>query len=131
MKIAVGRQRPYAHYGGGSQKSRDNISFYSGHTSLAFSLAVSSGTIATMRGYRLAPVIWGTGLAIAASAGYFRLAADYHYLTDVIAGAVIGSAFGFGIPYIFHRPKDAGPPRTTVSAMPAEGGGLITVSGVW
>lgn len=131
VKIAVGRQRPYAHYGGGSQNPRDNISFYSGHTSLAFSLAVSSGTIATMRGYRLAPAIWGTGLAIAATASYFRLAADKHYLTDVIAGAVIGSAFGFGIPYIFHRPKDAGPPHTTVSAIPAEGGGLIAVSGVW
>lgn len=131
VKIAVGRQRPFAHYGGGSQGPRDNISFYSGHTSLAFSLAVSTGTIATMRGYRLAPAIWGTGLAIAATAGYFRLAADKHYLTDVIAGAVIGSAFGFAIPYIFHRPRDAGPPRTTVSAIPAEGGGLIAVSGVW
>jgi membrane-associated phospholipid phosphatase len=131
VKIAVGRQRPYAHFSVGSQKPRDNISFYSGHTSLAFSLAVSSGTIATMRGYRLAPAIWGAGLAIAATAGYFRLAADYHYLTDVIAGAVIGSAFGFAIPYIFHRPKDGGPPPVMISAVPTEGGGLITVNGVW
>ncbi len=131
VKIAVGRQRPYAHYGGGSQGPRDNISFYSGHTSLAFSLAVASGTVATMRGYRLAPVIWGAGLAVAATTSYMRLAADKHYLTDTIAGAVLGSAFGFAVPYIFHRPKEDGPPPVAVSAAPAEGGGMLIVSGSW
>lgn len=130
-KIAVGRQRPYAHYGGGSQRPRDNTSFYSGHASLAFSLAVASGTIATMRGYRLAPAIWGVGLATAATASYLRLAADKHYLTDTIAGAVLGSAFGFAIPYLFHRPKDSEMPGTTITAMPAEGGGIVMVSGRW
>ncbi len=129
VKIAVGRQRPYAHYGGGSQGPRDNISFYSGHTSLAFSLAVASGTVAQMRGYRLAPAIWGTGLAIAATASYLRLAADKHYLTDTIAGAVIGSAFGFGIPYLFHRPKSEGPPPVSISAAPTSGGAMLMFSG--
>ncbi len=131
VKIAVGRQRPYAHFGGGSTKPRDNISFYSGHTSLAFSLAVASGTVATMRGYRLAPVIWGAGLAIAGTASYLRLAADKHYLTDVIAGAAIGSAFGFAIPYLFHRPKDKRKDLPTISAIPADGGALLSVSGNW
>jgi len=131
IKFASGRQRPYAHYGGGSTSPDDNTSFYSGHTSLAFSLAVASGTVASMRGYSMAPWIWASGLAIAGTTAYLRLASDKHYLTDVITGAVIGSAFGFAIPYIFHRPRTEGPPRTTVSAMPAEGGALIAVSGVW
>lgn len=131
VKISTGRQRPYAHFGGGSVSPRDNMSFYSGHTSLAFSLAVSSGTVATMRGYGLAPVIWGAGLAVAAATGYLGLAADRHYLTDVIAGAVIGSAFGFGIPYIFHRPREDENLRTFFSAVPVQGGALLTVNGRW
>jgi membrane-associated phospholipid phosphatase len=131
VKIATGRQRPYAHFGGGSTTPRDNNSFYSGHTTLAFSLAVSSGTVATMRGYRFAPLVWGTGLAIAATTGYLSLAADRHYLTDVITGAALGSAFGFGIPYLFHRPREEETPRTALSAFPVEGGGLLTVSGIW
>jgi len=131
VKISTGRQRPYAHFGGGSKIPRDNNSFYSGHTTLAFSLAVSSGTVATMRGYRFAPLVWGTGLAIAATTGYLSLAADRHYLTDVITGAVLGSAFGFGIPYLFHRPRQEETQRMSLSAFPVEGGGLLTASGVW
>jgi len=129
VKIAVGRQRPYAHYGAGSQNPRDNISFYSGHTSLAFSLAVASGTVAQMRGYKLAPAIWATGLAVAATTSYLRLAADKHYLTDTIAGAVLGSAFGFAIPYLFHRPRSDGPMPIAVSAAPTAGGALLVFSG--
>jgi len=130
VKIATGRQRPNAHFGGGSTSPRDNNSFYSGHTSLAFSLAAASGTVATMRGYRFAPLVWGTGMAIAATTGYLSIAADRHYLTDVIAGAVLGSAFGVGIPYLFHRPREE-TSHTSFSAAPVEGGGLFTVSGEW
>ncbi|MFH1831131.1 MAG: phosphatase PAP2 family protein [Pseudomonadota bacterium] len=131
VKIASGRQRPYAHFGGGSQSPSDNISFYSGHTTLAFALAVSSGTVASMRGYSLAPWIWGAGLGIAATTGYLSIASDRHYLTDVIAGAAIGSAFGFGIPYLFHRPRARNPKTPLVSVQPAHGGGLITIAGMW
>jgi hypothetical protein len=35
-----------------------DVSFWSGHTSLAFALAVSSGTVASSRGYDLAPLVW-------------------------------------------------------------------------
>lgn len=130
VKTATGRQRPSAHFGSGSTSPSDNNSFYSGHTSLAFSLAVASGTVATMRGYKFAPLVWGTGMAIAATTGYLSIAADRHYLTDVIAGAVLGSAFGFGIPYIFHRPRQNLAPLS-MSALPVEGGGLFSVSGNW
>jgi len=131
VKLSVGRQRPHAHFGDGSNSGNDNMSFYSGHTTLAFSLAVSSGTVATLRGYELAPWIWGSGLAIAATTGYLSIAADRHYLTDVIAGAVFGSAFGFGIPYLFHRPRKEGVSHAVLSASPVEGGGLLNLSGRW
>ncbi len=132
VQISAGRQRPYAHYGtGGSSGPSDNTSFYSGHTSLAFSLAVASGTVASMRGYTMAPWIWGAGLAVAATTGYLRLAADKHYMTDVIAGAAIGSAVGFALPYLFHRPKESGSDKLLLTATPSSGGGMLAVSGRW
>lgn len=109
VKFAAGRERPFVHAlpEGEKQKtekpSDNNVSFYSGHTNFCFALAVSSGTVAQMRGYRYAPVVWATGLAMATSVGYLRIAADKHYLTDVITGAVIGSAAGFALPFFLHR----------------------------
>ena len=45
--------------------------------------------------------------AIGAATAYLRIAADQHYLTDVMTGAVIGSAVGVGVP-LLHRPRRAG-----------------------
>ena len=95
-----------------------------------FSLAVASGVVATMRGYRLAPLVWGVGLALASTVGYLRIAADRHYLTDVLAGATIGSAVGFAIPVIFHHPDwNYRAPR--ISASPLPGGGAIGLAWVY
>jgi membrane-associated phospholipid phosphatase len=111
VKLIVGRQRPMAHFRDSNQEAppdaEDNLSFYSGHTNLAFVVAVASGTIASMRGYRLAPVVWATSLPWAAVTGYLRIAADRHYLTDVLTGALVGSAVGFLVPFVFHRASAA------------------------
>jgi len=112
-KFAFGRERPFVHFlprePNGSHAATDNpaddnLSFFSGHTTLAFALATSSGTVATMRNYRLAPVVWGAGLTAATTAGYLRIAADKHYLTDVITGVVVGSLIGAAVPLVFHSP---------------------------
>jgi membrane-associated phospholipid phosphatase len=108
-KMAVGRERPFVHALPADQRSQtahpsdNNTSFYSGHTTRAFSLAVATGTVAWLRGYRWAPWIWAAGLTVATSIGYLRIAADKHYFTDVLVGAAMGSAFGFGVPYLFHN----------------------------
>ncbi len=108
VKYSVGRARPLLHYGTGTAEEREsrdkNLSFFSGHTSFTFSAAVSAGTVATLKGYRAAPFIWATGLTIAATTGYLRMAADKHYFTDVMVGAVVGSAVGFVVPWL-HRPE--------------------------
>jgi membrane-associated phospholipid phosphatase len=107
-KFLFGRERPFVHALAPDQKlltgqpSDNNLSFISGHTSGAFAVAVASGTVATMRGYRLAPLVWSAGLPLAAVTGYLRIAADKHWLTDVIAGAVVGGLIGFALPYAFH-----------------------------
>jgi membrane-associated phospholipid phosphatase len=107
-KLLVGRERPFAHARTPEEKKLtpaapdDDLSFFSGHTSEAFALAAASGTVGELRGYRLAPLAWGVGGAFAAASGYLRIAADRHWLTDVLVGAVIGVGIGVGIPCIFH-----------------------------
>jgi membrane-associated phospholipid phosphatase len=114
-KFLVGRERPRVHYGK-PVGNDDYVSFYSGHTSFTFALAVSSGTIASLRGYKLAPVVWAGGLSLAATTGYLRIAADQHYFADVMTGAIIGSAIGFVMPWVHrHTSEPAG--ATTARAV--------------
>src|SRR5262249_10240808 len=40
--------------------------------------------------------------AAAASAGLLRIVGDMHYATDVITGAVVGTAVGLGLPFLLH-----------------------------
>ncbi len=107
-KFSFARQRPYSHYKNqagfvdSNMSVDDNLSFYSGHTSFAFSLAVSAGTLSELRNYKYSWMVWTGGLASAAFTGYMRIAADKHYFSDVVVGAVVGSAFGFAIPYFIH-----------------------------
>ena len=117
-KFGFARERPFAHYLPrapdalrelASSPTDDNLSFFSGHTTIAFAIATSSATIATMRGYKLAPLIWGTGLAFGASVGYLRIAADKHYFSDVMTGAIVGSLVGVAIPLILHSPRGDSP----------------------
>jgi len=104
-KLAAARQRPYAHFaapGTLAPSEEDNVSFWSGHTSLCFSLAVSAGTVTSRRGYAIAPYVWATGLTLAATTGYLRIAADRHYATDVLTGAAMGSLVGYAWPKLVH-----------------------------
>jgi membrane-associated phospholipid phosphatase len=113
-KFALARERPFVHFlpraPNGIREltaspSDDNLSFFSGHTTLAFAIATASGTVASLRSYRLAPFVWGAGLTMAASVGYLRIAADKHYFSDVMTGAIVGSAIGIGVPLLFHAPR--------------------------
>jgi len=107
VKMTAARERPFVHFAASSdprlETVEDHMSFFSGHSSLSFSLAVASGTVASIRGYRAAPLVWATGLTVAATTGYLRIAADRHYFTDVLTGAAVGAAVGFSVPYFFHR----------------------------
>jgi membrane-associated phospholipid phosphatase len=111
VKFLAGRERPFVRVLPDDQKGQsndENLSFFSGHASLTFSIAVASGTVATLRHYRGAPYIWATGLTLAATTGYLRIAGDKHYFTDVLTGAVVGSFVGFAVPYWLHRSGGAG-----------------------
>jgi len=108
VKLVVGRERPWIHALPADDKllverpTENNLSFYSGHSTLAFSLATSAGVVASRRGYRAAPLVWGVGLPLAAATGYFRIAADKHWISDVVVGAALGVAAGYAVPRLLH-----------------------------
>jgi membrane-associated phospholipid phosphatase len=102
VKLAVARERPYAHYGV-SDSPEANLSFPSGHTSRAFALATSAGMIAHARGYSIEPIVWAVGMSLAGTSAYLRIAADSHYLTDVLAGAALGISAGLTVPWLMRR----------------------------
>lgn len=114
-KFAVGRERPFVHVLPAAQKgltdhpSDNNLSFYSGHASFAFALAVSAGTVAELRGYEARWLVWAGGLTLAASLPLLRMAADKHYLSDVAVGSLVGAAVGFAVPFFLH-PRVGGTP---------------------
>jgi membrane-associated phospholipid phosphatase len=111
IKYTVARERPWVNHQNPSvlaedpRRSEDNVSFYSAHTGLAFSLVAATATVAQLRGYRSAPYIWGIGLPLALATGYFRIAADRHYLSDVLVGAVVSTAIGIALPRLLHGRK--------------------------
>ena len=116
VKLLVGRQRPYAFFKNdvGYSKSEDNLSFYGGHTSFAFSVVAATVTVASMRGYAGVGIAAGVGFTLAAGVGYFRIAADQHYLTDILVGSAVGGLVGWALPRIFHSPS---PTSATGSAL--------------
>jgi len=130
VKFSVGRQRPFVHHGNFRDPDRaadpdDNLSFYSGHTALSFSIAAAAGTVSDLRGYRSAPWVWGAGMTLAAAVGYLRIASDRHYLTDVLTGAALGTAAGIALPRLLHgRERDRDGSSATVTALPL---GIVVV----
>lgn len=139
VKFTVARERPFAHARGNSpeprtaRKADENLSFYSGHTSLTFTLAAAAGTLAHLRGYRLAPLVWAAGLPIAGTAGYLRIAADKHYLSDVLVGAVVGTAIGILVPIAFHGRRDeaSGSIAPGTVAAPLGSPSMVTLGGAF
>jgi membrane-associated phospholipid phosphatase len=111
VKFAATRERPLVHFTDSPEARRsvaghDSLtSFFSGHTTLAFSMATAAGTIASMRHYRLAPLVWALGVSLAATTGILRVAADRHYMSDVLVGGLAGSLVGFVNPYFVHRKR--------------------------
>jgi membrane-associated phospholipid phosphatase len=126
-KYLFRRTRPWAHDGdpppGQHMGSRDSVlSFVSGHASLAFAMAVSTGSLASLKGDDNKEWVWATGLTFAAATSYLRVAADRHYLTDVLAGAAVGAAVGWGIPRLVDRTPEPTPEPVVLrptSPMPA------------
>jgi membrane-associated phospholipid phosphatase len=136
-KFAVGRERPFVHDLSPAEKSNtaqptdNNLSFFSGHTTVAFAIAASSGTLASLRGYRAAPLVWAVAMPVACISSYLRIAADRHYLTDVLVGAVVGTGVGVAIPWLLHPRIGSVPVQASLSLGSSYGERTFVISGAW
>ena len=121
VKYAVRRPRPYVYDDTLSDAERTKpdatLSFYSGHTSSSFCMATAYSFLFTERhrGSPLVIPVWlGTHL-LAAATGVLRVGAGKHFWTDVLTGAVVGSAVGLIVPWL-HRKGGEPPPGQALTA---------------
>jgi membrane-associated phospholipid phosphatase len=77
-------------------------SFFSRHTTIAFASAVFLSTVYnnSYPDSKWTPYVWTGSLLAAGAVGYFRYEAGEHFPTDIITGAVVGSAIGYFIPHL-------------------------------
>jgi len=122
MKFAAARRRPDAWARGTRTSSDDDLSFFSGHASVAFAAAGAFGTVAWLRGYEAWPAVYAAGFGAATAIAYLRLAADRHWLSDVGAGAAFSTAVGIAVPLLLHRGQ--GDRKVTVTPLPIGTAGL-------
>ena len=83
-----------------NQTDDDDLSFFSSHTSTTAAFAFAVSQIATRRRVRT-PLVFLVGIA-AGLTGYLRIASDRHYLSDVLAGGLVGATVGTLVPRWLH-----------------------------
>ena len=113
-KLVVQRKRPFLYNTSLDDAKRIDLgasessykSFYSGHSSSTFFNAVFiSQVITDVYGKStFSYIVWGLSLSAAAATGYLRYDAGQHFPTDIIVGAITGSAIGYLIP-LLHKTK--------------------------
>jgi membrane-associated phospholipid phosphatase len=108
VKFSVGRARPYTIdapgelLAQGKDVADNNLSFFSGHSTFSFATVAAAATIASLRGYRYAWLMWVVGVPLAATTAVLRLAADKHWASDVLVGTALGLATGMLMPTLLH-----------------------------
>ena len=107
-KHCVTRYRPYMYFEGAPQSAIDDgdykDSFFSGHATLSFA-AASFTTYQALMYYPDSPYKWitiGISYALCTTTAVLRLSSGNHFMTDVLCGAVVGTALGFFIPWVNH-----------------------------
>lgn len=123
-KVVFRRPRPYTYrYLDDSKADADwYVSFYSGHSSTAFSAAVAGSYLfaesAPNRASRA--VMWGTELTLASATAMLRVRAGKHYYSDVFVGMLMGVGLGVGVP-VLHGARY----RPRAEELVAAGGGVV------
>ncbi|OGR82059.1 MAG: hypothetical protein A2901_04475 [Elusimicrobia bacterium RIFCSPLOWO2_01_FULL_54_10] len=121
-RYGVQRPRPVAYEATPPEiRAGEFLSFYSGHTATVFTgLSAASMTYGYRYGHKVWPwaVTFGAGFAESA----LRVAAGRHFYSDVIVGAVMGTAVGTLVPYFHRRHKGS---RITLAPALGEPGVLL------
>ena len=102
LKFTFNRSRPFVTYPNDITQytHAGSKSFPSGHTSFCFATATSFSLLYP-KWYVIAPMYTWASLV-----GYSRMYLGVHYPSDVIVGAIIGSASAIGTHYLFNYVKN-------------------------
>jgi membrane-associated phospholipid phosphatase len=104
-------------------------SFPSGHmaeASLSAGLSCANHAYLALYGSRLADALaCARDVTLAAADGVLRILGDRHYASDVLAGAAVGFAFGYGLPVLLHFASGRHSP---VALLPMSGPGVGVVA---
>lgn len=131
VKYLVQRPRPYTYSGDPriaaiavEQGADSRLSFYSAHSAMTFGAAVTGSYLyaAASDDPDARAVVWGTTLALAASAANLRVRAGKHFYSDVAVGALVGAGIGFAVPALHATGDVIHPSGREVAAM---AGGLV------
>ena len=127
LKYSVGRYRPEETTATWSAEPfSGHVSFPSGHTSQAFALA------AVVSSHYRQPWVRVTSFFIAGCVGLARIQLNKHYASDVVLGAVIGTAVGGSVVALNEKRRGAPPgPRVTVMPLLLPKGGGLQVAAVF
>ena len=107
VKFLVPRVRPWAYSSTGTQSIpadlERNDSFPSGHSTMAFAAAAFGVTAAVLdlpSGSPWLVPFAATEVSLAVITGSLRVLSGMHFMTDVIAGAALGTAIGIALPLL-------------------------------
>jgi membrane-associated phospholipid phosphatase len=139
FKMGVQRPRPFTHNLGALESDYEStdatMSFYSGHTSMAFTAAVAYSYLFQARHPDSPWVlpVWITSLGLAGTVGVLRVEAGKHFWTDVAAGAIAGAAIGYLVPALHTRdPYEIGDVTFRLGASSSEyGAPMLTLGGTF
>ncbi len=108
----------------GKAKPEAYGSFFSGHTSAAFTVAVftSEWFSETHPNSSATRVVRALAFSLASLEGVLRIAAGKHYPSDVIVGALVGTGVSYGV-LSLHKRQDE---KITLWAGPASAGFLLS-----
>jgi membrane-associated phospholipid phosphatase len=118
--VTVSRERPYGRDCGTPElpataldcvNSTHYRSFFSGHSAFSFTSAALICVHHFQHGLLGAPwdaVSCAGGYAVAASTALFRVVGDVHYVSDIVTGALVGTAVGWGIPLLHYASHSGG-----------------------
>jgi membrane-associated phospholipid phosphatase len=124
LKHTIDRERPYVDQPSRpADTSEDNDSFPSGHTLMSFASAAYLQTMGSLF-YPDSKTVKITAIAtwtLAGSTAILRVVGGSHHLTDVVAGAAIGSTLGFLGPWITSKLAKGDPHAPTLVVGPTVG----------
>jgi membrane-associated phospholipid phosphatase len=124
-KVAVGRPLPRVYEGDRDllESARGYRSFFSGHVSYAFTMLASTSVTIGLRYDRFLVPWLVTGL-VGSSVAVERLLGGYHFPSDVIVGALVGTAVGIAVPLLHARR-----PWFRLAVLPGPGGVMLSLAG--